>query len=172
MNYDITIVRPEIRSEDLKHRGEGFSSKRLNDIKKGLITLHTLEIMATNIYKFQITTNKNSLNKELIDSMVNEMTHIQDFQAKLYEYGFRPSKLRWVFWIGGFIIGYGSRLFGKKAILKVGIWVETKAVTHYGDLLKNIEWDGDTKKIIEKNLRDEQGHIDKWNKLLNRDDGI
>lgn len=166
MDHDISIVRPEIRSEQIKHRGQGFSLKRLSDIKKGLITLHTLETMAANIYKFQITSQKNKLNRDLMAAMVNEMTHMQDFQTKLYEYGFRPSKFRWAFWIVGFIIGYGSRMLGKKAVLKAGIWVETKAVEHYGELIKNIEWDEDTKKVLEKDLQDEQGHIDKWNKHL------
>ncbi|NIN00370.1 MAG: hypothetical protein GTO24_20505, partial [candidate division Zixibacteria bacterium] len=66
--------------------------------------------------------------------MCNEMTHVQDFQIKLYEYGWRPSKLRWAFWIVGLVIGFGSRLLGRRAILKTSIWLEKKAVHHYGQL--------------------------------------
>ncbi|KPL22508.1 MAG: hypothetical protein AMJ75_07950 [Phycisphaerae bacterium SM1_79] len=165
-NYNITIIRPQIVKEDIKLRGEGFDEWKLVTIKKGLRTLHTLELMAQTIYKFQITKESGERNSRLITAMCNEMTHYQDFQIKLYEYGFRPSVLRWAYWIVGFVIGFVSRLLGPKAILKVGIWVETKAVHHYEKLLDTIEWDQDTRKIIEKDQADEFGHIDRWQELL------
>lgn len=168
MNYDISVIRPEMRSEDIQHRGKDFSQERLNKIKKGLLTLHTLETMATNIYKFQIKGDGSELDRELIAAMLNEMCHIQDFQVKLYEYGFKPSKFRWTFWLVGFVIGYGSKLLGKKAVLKAGIWVESKAVHHYGELLETIEWDDETRRIIEKDQADEQGHIDRWKDALEK----
>jgi demethoxyubiquinone hydroxylase (CLK1/Coq7/Cat5 family) len=98
--------------------------------------------------------------------MCNEMTHYQDFQVKLLEYGFRPSILRWAYWIVGFVFGFGSRLLGKKMILKTGIWVETKAVHHYGELLSSTDWDEDSRKIIEKDQADEYGHVNRWKSLL------
>ncbi len=98
--------------------------------------------------------------------MCNEMTHYQDFQVKLYEFGFKPRLFRGAFWIVGFMFGFGSRLFGRKAILKTGIWVESKAVEHYAKLLDTIDWDEDTRKIIEKDQADEDGHISKWKTLL------
>ncbi|HCJ78574.1 MAG TPA: hypothetical protein DHV84_00875 [Desulfotomaculum sp.] len=55
---------------------------------------------------------------------------------------------------------------GFRAILKTGIWVETKAVNHYNKLLQAIEWDDDTRKVIEKNQADEYGHINRWKNLL------
>jgi len=66
----------------------------------------------------------------------------------------------------GFAFGFGSRLLGKKAILKTGIWVESKAVTHYGELLKTIDWDEDTRRVIEKDAADEDGHINRWKAML------
>ena len=39
---------------------------------------------------------------------------------------------------------------GTKAILKTGIWVERKAAAHYGELLRSIDWDEDTRKVVEK----------------------
>ncbi len=71
-----------------------------------------------------------------------------------------------MYWIVGFGFGFFSRLMGKKAILKTGIWVERKAVRHYDELLRDIEWDIETKKIIEKDQADEYGHIDRWKALL------
>jgi ubiquinone biosynthesis monooxygenase Coq7 len=166
MDYDISIIRPQMRDEDVKVRRGEIPKARLRGIKKGLLTLHTLETMAVNIYKFQITKEDSELNRQLIAAMCNEMTHVQDFQVKLFEYGWKPSKLIWIYWTVGFIFGFFSRLRGEKAILKTGIWVETKAVHHYGELLQTIDWDEDTRRIIEKNQADEYGHVNRWKKLL------
>ena len=165
-SYDISIVRPQMRSADFKIRGRQMESDKLNAIKKGLLTLNTLELMATTIYRFQLTSEDCELNRELIAAMCNEMTHYQDFQVKLYEYGFRPSPFRWAFWIVGFVFGFGSRILGKARILKTGIWVETKAVHHYAELLKTIDWDDDTCSVIEKDQADENGHVGRWKKML------
>ncbi len=166
MDYDISIIRPQMRNEDVQMRGQGMSTSRLKDIKKGLLTLHTLETMAANIYRCQITKEESELNRQLIAAMANEMTHVQDFQVKLFEYGWKPSIFRWGYWVVGFVFGFFSRLFGEKAILKTGIWVETKAVHHYGELLHKVDWDEDTRRIIEKDQADEHGHVNRWRGLL------
>lgn len=163
---DITVIRPEIRLSDLKFRGTEMASKRLRDIRKGLRTLHTLETMAANIYKYQISRRESELNLQLIAAMSNEMTHLQDFQSKLFEYGFKPNRFRFLYWIVGWAFGFLSRLIGRKAVLKTGIWVETKAVHHYEELLESIDWDKKTRKIIEKDQADEVGHIQRWKSFL------
>jgi ubiquinone biosynthesis monooxygenase Coq7 len=155
-----------MKSDDFEMRGRDMEQARLKAIKKGLLTLHTLELMATTIYRFQITSEKCRFNSQLIAAMCNEMTHYQDFQVKLYEFGFKPNPLRWAFWIVGFTFGFGSRLLGRKAILKTGIWVESKAVQHYSELLETIDWDDDTRKVIEKDQADEDGHISRWKTML------
>jgi len=165
MDYDISIIRPQMRSDDFKIRGQDTPPARLKDIRKGLLALHTLELMASTIYKIQITSSKDELNRQLIAAMCNEMVHYQDFQVKLFEYGWKPSKLRWLYWLVGFAFGFISRLIGTKAILRTGIWVESKAVSHYDELLHNVNWDEDTRKVIEKDQADEQGHITRWKNL-------
>jgi len=155
-----------MNSEDFEIRGRDMVLARLKAIKKGLLTLHTLELMAITIYRFQITSENCQFNRQLITAMCNEMTHYQDFQVKLYEFGLKPRLTRGAFWIVGFMFGFGSRLLGRKTILKTGIWVESKAVQHYAELLDTIDWDEDTRRIIEKNQADEDGHISKWKKLL------
>ena len=170
MDYDISIIRPQIRNEDIKFRATEIPSARQKAIRKGLLTLHTLELMAVNIYRYQITKKAHELNRQIIVAMCNEMTHYQDFQVKLFEFGFKPSKLRWIYWIVGFTFGFVSRLLGPKAILKIGIWVETKAVAHYDKLLSSVNWDSDTRRVIEKNQADEYGHINRWQKLIRNDD--
>lgn len=164
--YDISVIRPMMRDEDFKLRGESFSAERLKAVKKGLLTLHTLELMASTVYKFQITQERSEMNRQLIAAMCNEMGHYQDFQVKLYEYGFKPSKFRWAYGLVGFVFGFGSRILGKRAILKVGVFVETKAVHHYAQLLSEIDWDDETRKVIEKDAADEDGHINRWKTLL------
>lgn len=166
MDYDISVIRPEVRIDDLKLRGRGMSAASLKGIKKALLTLHCLEMTATNIYRYQITAERSELNRDLIAAMCNEMTHYQDFQVKLLEYGWRPSKLVWAYGIAGAVLGIWSRLRGRKAILKTGIWVETRAVREYGQLLKEVDWDEETRKVVEKNQADEDGHIQRWQKLL------
>lgn len=164
--YDVSIIRPQMRLDDVRLRREPMSSARLKSIKKALRTFHTLETMAANIYKFQITKEPSELNRQLTAAMCNEMTHLQDFQVKLYEYGFNPSIFRIAYWMVGFVFGFGSRVLGKKAMLRTGIWVESKAVKHYAELLENVEWDEQTRRMIEKNQADEDGHINRWRNLL------
>ncbi|MBN1816006.1 MAG: demethoxyubiquinone hydroxylase family protein [Sedimentisphaerales bacterium] len=164
--YDISMIRPAMREADCSLRGQGMSASRLSAIRKGLRTLHTLELMASTIYRFQITKQPTDLNRQLIAAMCNEMVHYQDFTVKLYEYGFRPCCLRWAYWIVGLAFGTVSRLRGEKATVKMGIWVESKAVAHYAELLERIEWDEDTRRVIEKDQADEDGHISRWRNYL------
>ena len=166
MAYDISLIRPELRAEQIKSRGQGFSLERRAAIKRGLRTLHALEIMATNIYRCQISRPPCELNVQLTTAMCNEMTHMQDFQTTLFEYGFSPSKTRWVYWMAGYGLGLGSRLLGTQRILRTGVWAEKKAVAHYEHLLDSIDWDEETRAVIEKNHADEFGHVERWETLL------
>ena len=164
--YDASIVRPELHIDAIRHRREARAPRASRALKRALRKLHTLEMMAVNIYRFQITSEPSELNRHLIAAMCNEMTHLQDFQIKLYEHGWRPSPIRWMFWVVGFVFGILSRMAGRKAILKMGVWVERKAVDHYGELLESVPWDDDTRRIVEKDRADEESHIARWRQLL------
>jgi demethoxyubiquinone hydroxylase (CLK1/Coq7/Cat5 family) len=172
MEQDISIIRPQMRIEDVKWRGQGLSRQQKAEIRKRLRILHTLEIMAVTIYKCQIKTEHCEIDTALTAAMCNEMTHMQDFQTKLYEYGFKPSKLRFRYWMIGYVFGLGSRLMGRERTLKTGIWTEEKAVHHYGQLLNEIEWDDEVRAIIEKDLADEVGHVERWRYYLAHPDEI
>ena len=166
MNHDITIIRPEMRSGQVQLRGGELNAREWRVVRKSLRTLHMLEIMAAKIYACQAGGRRTVLDLALTTAMCNEMTHIQDFQTKLYEYGLRPSKLRWVYWLVGYGLGLGSRLLGRRTVLKTGIWTEAKAVDHYGRLLAAVDWEPDTQAVIEKDQADEYGHIERWKHLL------
>lgn len=160
------VIRPVIRHGDIAFRGRGLTAGKRKKIRKALRTLHSLEIMAVAIYRLQIGRAETEHNRELIAAMCNEMTHQQDFQTRLYEYGMTPSPVR-VFWWGvGVVFGLTSRLGGRKAILRMGIWVESKAVHHYSELLGAADWDPASRAVIAKNQADEQGHINTWRRLL------
>ncbi len=108
MDYDITVIRPEMRVSQVTARGETFSPERTAAVREGLRTLHGLEIMAVNIYKCQITTGSCALNTVLTAAMCNEMTH------------------------------------------------------NYSQLLAEIEWDEETRLVVEKDQADENGHLERW----------
>lgn len=162
------IVRDTLYKQQIKFRHQGLSPEKLRKVQKALRTLHRLEFMAVNIYRWQISKQPTELNRHLIAAMANEITHLQDFQIKLAEYQSRPSIFRWPFYFVGMAIGLTSRLLGTNAILKAGIWTEKKATSHYSEILHNIEPDPETKKIIEKDALDEQAHINLWQSLLNK----
>jgi len=166
VGYDVSVIRPMMREGDVVLRGEGMEALRLRGIRRGLRALHTLELMAVTIYRFQITAERSELNRQLIAAMCNEMVHYQDFQVKLLEYGFRPSVWRWAYWLVGFVFGYGSRLLGRERILRTAIWVEEKAVRHYAELLDLVGWDDATRVVVEKDQADEGGHVSRWRGLL------
>jgi ubiquinone biosynthesis monooxygenase Coq7 len=160
------VLRPRVELNDIHQRGKDASPEKLKSVRKGLRTLHNLELMATTIYRFQITKEENERNRQLVAAMCNEASHYADFTVKLYEYGFKPFKLRWFWWFVGVFFGLGSRILGPKTILKTGIWVETQAVHHYGKLLETIEWEEETREVIEKDREDETIHIRHWKALL------
>lgn len=172
MDYDVSVIRPEMRAEQVKARGGVFTAQRRKAVKKGLRTLHTLEIMAAKIYQCQMTSKPSPLNTQLAAAMCNELTHMQDFQTKIYEYGFKPSRLRWAYWMVGYVFGLGSRMLGTTQVLKTGVWVEAKAVNHYSRLLDDIEWDDETRAIIQKDQADERGHIARWRYLLEHSEDL
>jgi demethoxyubiquinone hydroxylase (CLK1/Coq7/Cat5 family) len=166
MDHGSFLIRSAVRNKDVVFRGEGVSPDRLKSIRSVLRTLHNLEIMAVHIYRFQISGARAGHDRQLIAAVMNEMTHVQDFQIKLYEYGFRPSSFRWAHRLAGTAVGTVSRLMGRAAALRTGIWVERKAVSHYGELIRKIEWDEATAALVKKNRRDEEEHIRVWNDIL------
>lgn len=162
--FDVDIIRPQVDHDDVKvNRAKNVDPKMLKKIHEALLAFHNLENMAANVYRFQICKrNSDELNRELIAAMLNEMGHIQDFQVKLYEYGMKPSIMMYFWQAVGFVFGIYSRMQGEKEIRKMGVWVESKAVAHYDELLESVEWDEDTRKVIEKDQADEYGHIRRW----------
>jgi len=154
--------------KNIKIRGQELPSSKRKQIKKSLLDLHNLEIMAVNVYRFQISCRFPELKVSLIAAMKNEVGHVQDYLVKLYEYEFRPAWYRWAFWLLGAVIGFGSKISGKRTILKAGIWTESKAISHYKELLESASWDEETYQIIDQDCQDEIAHLNLWSGLLKK----
>jgi len=143
-------------------RGDGLNLKDRKKIRSALHALHSLEIMATNIYRMQIGRFENELNVALIAGMANEIGHIRDYGVKLYEYGMKPSIFRLANWMAGIVIGLFARFAGRSQALKTNVWVEEKACSHYRELIESAPWDDSSVKILKKDLEDEVHHIEVW----------
>ena len=168
MNAEKKRVRDELNADQVRFRALPDDPSGKSAIKKALRALHNLEIMATNIYRYQIHSANDEHNRLLIAAMANEMTHIQDFHIKLLEYGFRPFLFRYAYWVAGLCIGFVSKCLGPRFVLRTGIWVESKAVHHYGELLDGAEWDEETRSVIDSDRQDEVLHVEQWKSLLER----
>ncbi len=165
-NFDVSVVRPQLRMEDFVIRGHNLSRRRVRIIQNALRSLHNLEVMGVSIYRLQIRRTMCEHNRELIAAMCNEMSHLQDYLVLLFEYSAHPAKFRAGWWILGSLLGYASRLMGRTVILKTGIWIEKKTIRHYERFLKSVEWEQPVRTILEKNLADERAHIQRWKDLL------
>lgn len=160
------LIRSPVRYSEIQVRTVPTGQRR--SVRAGLRTLHTMEIMAVNVYRFQLSGRHPDLRIHLISAMGNEMTHVQDFQIKLAEFGFYPNLFRWLYWIVGMCIGVCSRMFGRNAILRTASWVESRAIGHYGRILDSADWDSDTRSVLERDRSDEDGHLSTWQSLLEK----
>ena len=153
MTYDITIIRPEMREEQVKPRGRDLGGGQRKALRKALRTLHSLEIMAMNIYKCQITKDATPLNTALTERHVQR----DDAHAGLPDPALRvrlhAGQAARPLLDGRLRLRPGLPDDGDERMLKTGIWVENKAVEHYGKLLAGADWDDETRVFIEKDRR-------------------
>ncbi len=166
MNSKETFDQVRAGKSGARMRGAGLSPKQKTKVRKALHTLHNMEIMAAAIYRMQITRKGGAFDEALIAAMSNEMDHVRDFCAKLYEYGMRPALFRMAYWKVGTGIGLFARFAGRKKAPKTNIWIEEKACRHYQKLIGACFWDGATLGIMKKDLADEVHHIEVWKEFL------
>ena len=63
-------------------------------------------------------------------------------------------------------MGFTTTLLGKTFILKTDIRVENRAVRDYSDFLQRIDFDEESRGLVQKNLEDEKVHIRRWEESL------
>jgi bacterioferritin len=143
----------------------------MNSVMVALRKMHNLERFATEVYRAQITA---FLEKEISDRLRlardNEKEHTENLRARIEKLGGEPSWQGFFFQMAGKMLGCFTRIMGKMFILKADIWVERKAVKDYGAFLQRLNFDEESKALVQRNLEDEKVHIKRWEdsiKLLN-----
>jgi demethoxyubiquinone hydroxylase (CLK1/Coq7/Cat5 family) len=135
----------------------------MNEIMGALRKMHNLERFATEIYGAQITAfPEKEISDRLIIARDNEQEHTDNLRARIEALGGKPSWQGFFFQMAGRILGCFTRIMGKMFILKTDIWVEAKAVKDYGAFLERLNFDDDSRVLVQRNLGDEKVHIKRW----------
>ena len=135
----------------------------MNGVLRALRKMHNLERFAVEIYGRQIRAFRE---KEIADrlkaAMDNEQEHVDDLRGRIEELGGTTSSLGFFFRMAGKVLGFATTLLGKAFILKADIRLEKRAVKGYGGLLEKVNFDEESRTLIEKNIEDERAHIERW----------
>jgi len=131
-----------MRVENVKVRGGDFTPARRAAVRKGLHTLHTLEIMAVNIYKCQITARPCAAQHQRPAAIVQRDDPHAGFPDEAVRAWLKPSKLRWSFWLVGYVFGLGLALCSVAGACsgRAPGW-NARAFMTYGELLASVEWE-------------------------------
>ena len=142
----------------------------MSKVISSLNTMYNIERAATTIYKAQAGSFRKDIivYEKLTSATANEHEHANRLSARIKELEGNLSKLGWFFAFGGTMIGLGTRITGKKNMMKVDIWVERKAIKDYGAFLTRVDFDEKSADLIKKNIGDEQRHMENWSGILDR----
>ncbi len=129
--------------------------------------LHNLETMAVEIYLVQVPRLADPAEREMMAAaMENEKVHRQAFRGLLEGRGAALSPLRFVWWLAGRMLGLGTALFGRIALLAADAAFERKAVREYGEIIDRGLFAGDEACMLARFLEDEKRHAEAWQRLL------
>ena len=133
-----------------------------------LNTMYNIERAATAIYKAQAGAfrSNTAVYETLKAATANEQEHADGLKARVAKLKGRGSFLGWLFALGGMMIGFVTRIMGKKRIMKTDVWVEKKAVKDYGAFLDKVNFDETSAALIKKNIEDEKRHVKNWSDVL------
>jgi demethoxyubiquinone hydroxylase (CLK1/Coq7/Cat5 family) len=127
--------------------------------------MHCMERFATQIYRTQRGAFKGTpLFKQLTDASENEGINVQKLRIQIKKFRGRTYPLGWLFQFVGVILGFITRLCGKRNLFKADTFVEMRAVKDYNGFLKTISFDKDTVDVIRLIIKDEEVHIANWQK--------
>jgi len=127
-----------------------------------------VEAMAIQIYRAQMWRfrGKQEIAQKLVDATANERKHFADLASRVRDIGGTPSRLSPLFAVAGWIIGFLPAVVGKVPALKVDILVEERAVKDYQGFLNRVDFDDESREIMERNMADEKEHIRTWKESL------
>ena len=135
-----------------------------NEIVRALNAVVKVEAMAVQIYRAQMWRfrGRREIAERLIHATVNERKHFDDLTSRVRDLGGTPSRLSPLFAVGGWMIGFLPTLAGKVPALKLDIRVEERAVRDYQRFLNRVNFDEESRALMEKNMADEEEHIRAW----------
>ena len=138
------------------------------EIIRALNAVVKVEAMAVQIYRAQMWKfrGRQEIARRLIDATATERRHFDDLTSRVRDLGGTPSRLSPLFAVAGWIIGFLPTLAGKVPTLKLDIWVEERAVRDYQDFLNRVDFDDESRALMEKNMADEEEHIRAWKESI------
>lgn len=138
------------------------------EIIRALNAVVKVEAMAVQIYRAQMWRfrGKQEIAERLVQAIANERQHFDDLSSRVRDLGGVPSRLSPLFTVAGWIMGFLPTLAGKVAALKLDIWVEERAVKDYQGFLNRVNFDDESRALMEKNMADEEEHIRAWKESI------
>ena len=127
-----------------------------------------VEAMAIQIYRAQMWRfrGKQEIAQKLVHATDNERKHFDDLVSRVRDLGGTPSRLSPLFAVAGWIIGFLPTLVGKVPTLKLNILVEERAVRDYQGFLNSVNFDDESRELMERNMADEKEHIRAWKESI------
>jgi bacterioferritin len=137
-------------------------------IIRALNAVVKVEAMAVQIYRAQMWRfrGEQEIAERLIHATANERDHFDDLVSRVRDLGGTPSRLSPLFAVAGWIIGFLPTLAGKVPALKLDILVEERAVRDYQGFLNSVNFDDESRALMEKNMADEEEHIRAWKESI------
>jgi bacterioferritin len=138
------------------------------EILRALNAVVKVEAMAVQIYRAQMWRfrGRQEIAERLVQATSAERRHFADLTSRVRELGGTPSRLSPLFAVAGWIMGFLPTLVGKVPTLKLNIWVEERAVRDYQSFLDRVNFDDDSRALMEKNMADEKEHIRAWEESI------
>ena len=137
----------------------------MNKVVLSLNFMHCMERFATQIYRTQMPSFKDSeYSGQLMEASENEKTHVEKLRDRIKKLNYSVYPLGFLFQFAGVCLGILTRVSGRLNLFKADTFVENRAVKDYSAFLKAVAFDDDTVKLIRGIIADEEVHIAKWKK--------
>jgi rubrerythrin len=139
----------------------------MNKISLSLNFMHCMERFATQIYRTQLPSFKESgYSRQLTDASANERTHVDKLKMRIIALNYHVYPLGFLFQSAGVVLGIITRASGKRNLFKADTFVENRAVKDYNGFLKAVAFDADTMGMIRGIIAEEEVHIANWKKAI------
>lgn len=129
--------------------------------------MYSMERFATEIYRTQRSAfSETGIAEKLKYAIENERQHAESLGNHIVCLKRIPTKLSILFRLAGKLMGLITRCFGKRCMLRADILIEKRAIKDYGYFIGTIHFGEDTNLLIKGIIRDEEEHVQNWEKAL------